>query len=169
MIFLQRVLNVAFIYVLCAILIAAFAYQYLLKEDPCFLCYLQRMGMLCVASSLLLNLRFGVKMQHYGLAILAALMGRIVSLRQIGLHICPDFPHFGHPIFGLDLYIWSYIIFTSSIFAVAILLLIEGFVNKEDNHPTFGFWGKLAFGLIFVLAAMNAITTFIDCGLGSCL
>ena len=135
----QRFLNIFFIYVISLILLASYAYQFLLKEEPCSLCMLQRAGMIGIASSLLLNLRFGIKIQYYGLAIISALLGRVVSLRQIGFHICPDFPSFGRPIFGIDLYVWSFIIFTLSIFACAILLIFKGFSKQETYPARWGF------------------------------
>lgn len=168
MIFLQRILNILFIYVLCAVLLAAYAYQFILDEDPCILCLLQRLGMIGVASALALNLRFGIKIQFYGLAILSALLGRIVSLRQIGLHICPEFPTYGQPIFGFDLWVWSFIIFTISIFAVACLLIIKGFFPEEDTNPTWGMREKLPFWLLLLVALSNGIITFIDCGFSDC-
>lgn len=169
MIALQRTLNVLFILVLCAILSAAYYYQFSKHEDPCPLCLLQRLGMLGIASALLMNLRFGIKIQHYGLAILFALLGRIVSLRQISMHVCPFFPTFGEPILGFDLYVWSFMIFTSTIMACAILLILKGYSKTTDYHPTWGWPEKFAFGFVFLLTLANALTTYLECGLTGCL
>lgn len=166
---LQRILNLFFVYVLCLILLASYAYQFLLSEDPCSLCLLQRIGMIGIGSALLLNLRFGIKIQYYGLAILCALLGRIVSLRQINLHICPDFPSFGKPIFGIDLYVWSFIIFSSSIFACAVLLILKGFSKEDDYSPSWGFFEQLGFWTLFAIILSNGIITFMDCGLSLCI
>ncbi len=165
---LQKNCNVLFIYVLCFVLFAAYVYQYSKHENPCPLCLLQRLGMLGVASSLLLNLRFGIKPQHYGLAILSAAAGRIVSLRQIGMHICPEFGTFGEPVLGLDLYVWAWIVFSCSIVACAILLILYGFTKKKESTPT---WGRVemgAFGTVAFLAGANVLTTLIECGISSC-
>lgn len=164
----QRVLNLIFIIVICGVLFGAFSYQYLKSEEPCPLCLLQRLGMIGVALALLMNLRFGIKVQHYALAILCALLGRLVSLRQISLHVCPDFPTFGEPVFGFDLYVWAFIVFTCSIFACALLLMMYGFSQDRDYEPTWGFFEKLVATLIGLLIVGNIVTSYIDCGLTAC-
>lgn len=165
---IQKFLNLLFVLVLCAVLIAAYIYQLVMSQEPCSLCFLQRLGMIGVATAILMNLRFGIKVQHYGLAILCAFMGRIVSLRQIGLHVCPQFPTFGAPIFGLDLYVWSYLVFSSSIFATAILLIHYGFVKDHSHQTRWGFYEKIAFWIVTLITFGNIINTLFDCGLLSC-
>lgn len=168
MVLFQRILNLLFIYVLCVVLLGAYAYQYIKGEQPCPLCLLQRLGMIGIAVALLLNLRFGIKVQHYGLAILSAILGRMVSLRQIGLHVCPEFPTFGEPIFGLDLYVWAYIVFTCSIFACAVLTIIYGYFKNQSYLPTWGFAEKIAFWAVGLITLSNTITTLMECGLSAC-
>lgn len=165
----QRFLNVFFVYIICLILLASYAYQFILKEAPCCLCMMQRVGMIGIASSLLLNLRFGIKIQYYGLAILSALLGRVVSLRQIGFHICPDFPEFGRPIFGIDLYVWSFIIFSTSIFACAVLLIFKGYSKTEMYPPRWGLFEQLGFWSVFAIVVSNGFITFLDCGFTLCI
>jgi disulfide bond formation protein DsbB len=164
----QRILNILFIYVLCGVLLGAYTYQYAKSESPCPLCLLQRLGMIGVASALLLNLRFGIKAQHYGLAILSAISGRMVALRQIGLHVCPEFPTFGEPVLGFDLYVWSYMVFTCSIFSAAVLTIIYGYFRKLEYFPTWNRADKTAFWVVAVITLGNAITTLIECGLTTC-
>lgn len=168
MVYFQKVLNIMFIFVLCAVLLGAYGYQYLKNEDPCPLCLLQRLGMIGVAAALLMNLRFGIKVQHYGLAILSATLGRLVALRQIGLHVCPEFPTFGEPVFGFDLYVWAFFVFTCSIFACAVLTIIYGYAKDYDYQPTWGRAEKAAFWTLTIIAIGNTITTFIECGLSTC-
>lgn len=163
-----RLLNLLFIFVLCGVLLGGYWYQFAKHQEPCPLCLLQRLGMIGVATALLMNHRFGIKIEHYGLAILSALLGRIVSLRQIGLHICPAFPKFGDPIFGYDLYVWAFIVFTCSVLACAILLIIQGFTRPRDYPPSWGFFEKCAYGLVLFITFSNVITTLRDCGLSAC-
>jgi hypothetical protein len=125
--------------------------------------------MIGIATALLMNLRFGIKVQHYGLAILSALLGRIVSLRQISFHVCPEFPIFGAPIFGLALYVWAFIIFTCSMLACALLLIIYGYSKHHQSHRHWGLFEKIAFSLVVLIALSNGINTLIDCGLSSCI
>jgi disulfide bond formation protein DsbB len=168
MVNLQRILNILFIFVLCAVLLAAYTYQFVKQEEPCPLCLLQRLGMIGVAVALLMNLRFGIKVQHYGLAILASLLGRRVALRQIELHVCPEFPTFGEPIFGYDLYVWSFIVFTCALFACAVLLIIYGYSKPREYPQTWGSLDKFAFWLVALITFGNVLVSLIDCGLSAC-
>ena len=165
---LYRALNILWIFVLSAVLMSAYAYQFIKSEEPCPLCLLQRLGMIGITIALLLNLRFGIKPEHYALSILAALLGRIVSLRQISLHVCPEFPTFGEPILGYDLYVWAFIVFTCSIFAAAAMLIFYGFSRHKETPPVWGIWEKIAFYLVVFLTVGNLITTLMECGFSSC-
>lgn len=162
MVQLQKILNALFIFVLSFVLIAAYFYQYLKHEEPCPLCLLQRLGMIGIATAIFMNLRFGIKPQHYALAILSALVARLVSLRQIGLHVCPDFPTFGEPVFGYDLYVWALLVFSCSIFACAALLILYGFFKNLNYEPTWGLLEKSAFALLVLITSANIITTLLE-------
>jgi len=168
MVKLQNFFNVLFIFVLAAVLCAAYGYQIIKQEEPCPLCLLQRLGMIGIACALLMNLRFGIKVEHYGLAILSALLGRLVSLRQIELHVCPDFPKFGEPVLGFDLYVWAFIVFTCSVFACAVLLIIYGYNKNKEYIPSWGVLEKFAFWVVTLITLGNVIVTLIDCGLSAC-
>lgn len=164
----QRIANLLFVYILSLVLLGAYAYQYIKQEDPCPLCLLQRLGMIGVGAAILLNLRFGIKVEHYGLAILSAMVGRFVALRQISLHICPQFPTFGEPVLGFDLYVWSYIVFNCSIFASAVLLILYGFSKEHEEPPSWELGEKSAFYSLTFIALANVITALIECGLSLC-
>jgi len=161
-------LNALIIYILSGILLSAYGVQLFLHEVPCPLCLLQRIGMICVAASLALNIKFGIRPFHYGIALLASLFGGSIALRQILLHVCPGFPEFGLPVFGISLYTWSFLIFACCILAVALLLLMyddRKLSSKESQVTTFQ---SYAVWLIFLIALVNAITTFTQCGFGFC-
>jgi hypothetical protein len=169
MVTFQKHLNRLFIFALCAILIAAFFYQIVKGEEPCSLCFLQRLGMTGIAIALLMNLRFGIQVQYYGLAVLSALLGRIVALRQISFHICPEIPIFGETVLGFDLYLWSFFIFTSSLFACAVLLILYGYSKNHEEPLTWSLLDKLAFWLIALITVGNIINALLDCNLTSCI
>jgi disulfide bond formation protein DsbB len=165
---LQRIFNLLFIFILSFILIGGYIFQIIVREDPCTLCFLQRIGMTGIAIALLMNLRFGIKVEHYGLAILSALLGRVVSLNQIGLHIHPKINTFGTPVFGLQLYVWSFIVFNCSVFACAILLIMYGFTKEKDHQAAWGPLEKGAFSLVLLITLGNLINSLIDCSFLSC-
>jgi magnesium-transporting ATPase (P-type) len=161
-----RLLNVLHILVLSGVLLSGYSVQFLLHEQPCPLCMLQRLAMIGISVALLCNLKFGIKPFHYGLGILAAIFGGSVSARQMALHICPQFPTFGTPVFGLDLYWWAFIVFTASIFVIAIMLFLY---TKEQEKPVPMNWvEKGVFVLIAAITLANVITTFLECGLSVC-
>jgi hypothetical protein len=122
--------------------------------------------MIGVAIALLMNLRFGIRVQYYALAILSALSGRLVSLRQISMHVCPEFPTFGEPVLGLDLYVWAFIVFACSIFACAILIILYGYSKAHETHVIWGTGEKTAFWLVVTITTANTINTLVDLGLG---
>lgn len=163
---IETLLNVLIIYILAAILLAAFGVQLFLNEKPCPLCLLQRVGMLGIAAGALLNLNFGSSPSHYGIILLSSLMGGIVALRQIALHICPGSPSFGIPVLGLSLYTWSFFIFVCTIAWVALNL----FTMKPNSEtaPVNDKWVNSAFLLILLITVANAFSTFQQCRLSTC-
>lgn len=165
---LQRFFNALIILTLSGILLSAFGVQLFLHEVPCPLCLLQRLGMFGVACGAMLNVRYNIRMSHYGLILLSSLFGGFVAIRQISLHVCPGTPAFGLPVLGLSLYTWSFIIFACCVLAVALLLLLYNPKEPAESTPPMEWWGKLAFILILTLALANVLTTFIQCGFGPC-
>lgn len=165
---IERILNALVIIIITAILLSAFGVQLIMHEEPCPLCFLQRLGMLSVGSSLLLNLWFGIRPSHYGLALLSSIIGGSVALRQISLHACPGVPAFGIPILGLSLYTWSFLIFTCCILAVAILLFLYNPKKSGEIPGRFSYLEKAACALLFFSAAANILSAFLQCGLGPC-
>ncbi len=150
---------------LCGILLAGYWVQLTFKEDPCPLCLLQRLGMIGIATGALLNLKFGIRVQHYAVCLFSTILGGSIAIRQILLHICPDFPTFGYPVFGLSLYAWAFISFFCVGFALAIML----FIYEPEKEPLeMHFLDKFAFGTIVLITFANIITTIYLCGLESC-
>lgn len=165
---LERNLNVFLIFILSGVLLSAFGVQFIWHEEPCPLCLLQRLGMIGVAVGALLNVWFGVRMSHYGLCLLSSLMGGFVALRQISLHVCPGFPGFGVPVLGLSLYTWSFIVFVCAVLYIAGMLFLYDPEESRAEPPPLNLWSKIAFGVIFFIAAVNIAATFMQCGLGPC-
>lgn len=165
---IARFLNALFILTISAVLLLAYGVQFLEHEVPCPLCMLQRLGMIGVATGALMNLRFGIKMSHYGISLLSCLAGGSVALRQISLHVCPGFATFGMPVLGLSLYTWSFIVFACSVLAISILLFLYNPKEDSSSKPSMNFFEKLSFSVIFVICGLNVITTYLQCGFGPC-
>ena len=164
---LVRILNTIWIYVLFFVLLGAYIYQYSKHQNPCPLCEMQRISMILVSIGPILNIRFGIYALHYGISVIFAIFGGVVALRQISLHICPNFPRFGDRVFGLELYTWAFLVFVASIFAIGCLLTIY-LPNKENISKKLVGYEKVAIILIILISLSNAITTFLQCGIGPC-
>lgn len=164
----QKNLNALVVLIICGVLLSAYCVEFFWHEVPCPLCMLQRLGMIAAASGFLLNVRFGINMAHYGLALLSSIVGGTVALRQISLHVCPGMPTFGFPVLGLSLYTWSFVVFVCCVLSVAGLLFLYDSSRYSEEEPEQNALGKLAFWLLLAVAAANVITTFMHCGLTAC-
>jgi disulfide bond formation protein DsbB len=165
---LEKNLNALLVIILASVLLGAFGIQYILHEQPCPLCMLQRLCMIAVGIGGLLNIRFGIKREHYGLSLISAFLGGAIALRQIALHVCPEFPTFGEPFLGLNLYTWSFFVFCSSVVYIALLFILSGIRKEKSTSQKMNVWQKIAFLLLFIVAAGNIISTYLLCGWGSC-
>jgi disulfide bond formation protein DsbB len=165
---LTRFLNALLILIITGVLASAFGVQLFFKEQPCVLCFIQRMAMTGVAVGALFNLLFGIKPSHYGISLIAAVSGAAVALRQIALHVCPGLPPFGEPVLGLSLYVWSFIVFTAAIAYIAFLLLLYVPLREETTKPERDLFANICIGLFLLVTLGNIATVAHVCGFGFC-
>ena len=159
-------LNAAGLAGLIAVLLVAFADQFAGHDLPCPLCLLQRVALAGVAYGLLVNLRFGAQPSAYAIMLLAALFGMAAAGRQVLLHITPGSGSYGAPLLGLHLYTWSFVLFALVVLGTAVLLLVP-----KPESPVWSLPLRLKQGLAWAvigLTALNAITTFLQCGPVEC-
>jgi disulfide bond formation protein DsbB len=161
-------LNALGLYGIALVLAAAFAAQLLLNELPCPLCLLQRILFALLATGPILNVRYGPRPGHYGLALLAACAGAAVSLRQILLHIMPGDPGYGSALLGYHYYTWAFIGFTAAIVLTAIVLLFDGQFHDDNAARPAGPFVRGAVWLVIGLIALNVFSTFLECGYSAC-
>lgn len=180
---IARVLNFLGMMAMVGILLGAYGYQFWYRELPCTLCLLQRVAMMAVALGAAMNVMLGPDPRHYGVCLVSAVFGMAISIRQSLLHINPYFdtatakptlsattnPPFGQAVMGLDLYVWGVVIFGMVILSVGIILLFRGQFRAVRNEPA---WlarlANVGVGILFAVAALEALTTFLECGLGDC-
>jgi disulfide bond formation protein DsbB len=93
-------LNAVARYAISAVLLVAFYFQFALGELPCPLCLLQRVAFTALAVGPILTLRHGPRPGHYGLIVLAALLGAAIASRQVLLHIIPGDAGYGSALHG---------------------------------------------------------------------
>lgn len=124
--------QVAFIFAYVGILSTAmFVFQFGMGEMPCPLCITQRMAMMAaslgpvyvIVSSLRDRLTTTKFMVGLGMAVIGAVVGAVMSIRQVELHILPGDPGYGTAIMGLHLYTWALITFVVVVLFAGALLL----------------------------------------------
>jgi disulfide bond formation protein DsbB len=167
---LARHLNLLGLLGCSAVLIVAFWYQFRYGELPCPLCLLQRAGFAAAGVGFALNVRFGPRPSHYGVALLGALAGALVSARQVALHIVPGTGGFGSTLLGLHFYSLALIAFVTLIAGVGVLLV--GDRSFESGAPArtggHGFLGTACLLLFLGVILANAVSTAAECGGGLC-
>jgi len=167
----ERFLNVLALFAISAVLIVAFADQILLGELPCPLCLLQRAGFLLLAIGPVLTVMRGPQAAHYGVTILAALLGAGFAARQVLLHILPGDSGYGSPFLGLHFYTWAFVVFVAALVACAVMLLLRDpapVADEDKGRAGRPVLGGVAVALIIVLAGLNTGSTLLECGFEVC-
>jgi len=162
-------LNALSLYAVAGVLAAAFAAQLLLNELPCPLCLLQRIMFAALAIGPILNIRFGPRPSHYALSLFAAMIGAMVSTRQVLLHIMPGDLGYGSAIFGYHYYTWALLGFIAAIVLLATILLFDRqFEKQEIALQATSTFARAAVWLVIGLTALNVISTLLECGFSAC-
>ncbi len=161
-------LNALALYLIAAVLIAAFAFQLLWQELPCPLCLLQRLGFALLGVGPILNIRHGPRPSHYGLALLAAVAGAVFAGRQILLHIAPSDPGYGSAILGYHYYTWACIVFVMAIVLIGSMLILDGQFEPQGAQREASVFARLAVWLVIAVTAANVLGTVLECGFAAC-
>lgn len=165
----SKFLNALGLIAIDTVLVLAFVDQLWFRDLPCPLCILQRVGFIAAGFGIALNLLFGARPSHYGITILGACAGAVISVRQILLHIVPGSGSYGNAIFGLHLYSWALIFFALMVVGTGIMLLFDRqFATEAKAGDKLQLLPVMALATFFVLAAGNVISTLSICGLGNC-
>ena len=156
--------------VVFSVVIGAYGIQFIFLEPPCPLCLLIRIGMLATGFGLTLNALFGPRPIHYGFALMGAVFGILVSLRNIALHIVPGTGSYGDAVFGFHLYTWAFLVFMAIVIAIAVVMFFQRqFDEPAGDAPTIvNLVAVIALSVGIFLAAANTLTTAVECELGPC-
>ncbi|MGB6427395.1 MAG: disulfide bond formation protein B, partial [Methyloceanibacter sp.] len=116
---------------------------------------------------LALNLIYGPRPSHYGIAILGAVAGGIISAQQVLVYIVPDSGSYGNAIFGLHLYPGALLMFALIVVGSAFMLLFDRqFAPTEPLGARPTLLPVTAIALLLLLAVGNVVSTLAICGLG---
>jgi disulfide bond formation protein DsbB len=161
-------LNALALYAISGILLLAFYWQIAYGELPSPLCLLQRVAFAALAVGPILTIRHGPKPGHYGLVIIAALLGAAIAARQILQHIMPGDAGFGSAVLGLHFYTWAFLCFVAAILAAAVMLTFAKQFAPEAEAPARGTFVDVAVWLVVGVTALNAASALLECGIGGC-
>lgn len=166
---LSRLLNAIGLLGISTVLALAFADQLWFCDLPCPLCILQRAGFFAAGFGIALNIIFGPRPSHYGVAIVGAVAGGAISMRQILLHIVPGTGSYGNPVFGIHLYTWAFIAFAITVIGCAIMLMDDRqFARAEPMSVRLKALPLSSLLLFLILAIANIFSTLALCGMGLC-
>ncbi|MDX2375316.1 disulfide bond formation protein B [Microbacterium sp. LRZ72] len=165
---------VAFLFAYVGILSTAmFVFQFGFGELPCPLCILQRMGMMLssmgalyvVARALRGPLSLRDLTLGLGLAILGAVAGASISIRQILLHITPGDPGYGTAVLGLHLYTWALVTFVVVVvFAGVVAVFAEELLPVAPSHPVLRTVAWVVIWAFIATIAINMVVVFAEAG-----
>ena len=166
---LSRLLNALALVALDTILVLAFADQLWFRDLPCPICILQRAGFIAAGFGLALNLIFGPRPSHYGLAIIGAMVGGVMSADQVLHYIVPGTGSYGNAIFGLHFYSWSLIAFAVVVAGSGVMLMFDRQFESSSPPPLpLTVFPLTAVALLALLAVGNVASTLAICGVGLC-
>jgi disulfide bond formation protein DsbB len=166
---LSRLLNALALVALDTVLVLAFADQLWFRDLPCPICILQRAGFIAVGFGLALNLIFGPRPSHYGLAIIGAMVGGVMSADQVLHYIVPGTGSYGNAIFGLHFYSWSLIAFAVVVAGSGVMLMFDRQFESSSPPPLpLTVFPLTAVALLALLAVGNVASTLAICGVGLC-
>jgi len=169
---LDRLILLAMLAALAAILTAAMVMQYALGEIPCPLCLLQRVAMFGCCFGLIRQLHAGGSERGTGIALIFAVLLLVISVRQTLLDIYPRPGHdyVGSAVFGLHLPVWSVVIAVALLLGLAARLTLFGgshnATNDESALPRVLVRPLVIY--VVVICAINFLSVAAQCGFSQC-
>ena len=162
---------IVFLFILGASLFIQIVY----KELPCPLCLIQRLGILGICFSIILDLKYGLHIRNDAIGNLFAYFTALVAMRQILLHIVPNTGAYGMMVMGLHLYTWSFIVVMIYLFTSLLFSLDERqyghtnqMITKIRKKKIVGFLIPICCLATILIALLNVILVFLECGITQC-
>ena len=136
-----------------------------LGDNPCILCWQERMGMILIAAIALFIIRYGLKPKFLGLLILQACFGIFMSLRHSAAHLLRDIGQgFSVKILGAHTYTWGILIYWSVMVFLGLILLFSNYRFPEKPFLKINRFQKTTFYTFLVVISFNIIQAFTQTG-----
>ena len=168
---LDRLLLMAMLIALAAVLTAAMVMQYVFGEIPCPLCLLQRYAMFGCCFGIVMQLRSADSERGAGIAAIFAILLLVISVRQTLLDLFPrpDHAYIGSAVLGIHMPVWSVLISVALLLGFAARLVLFGAPRSvlDRSSPL----GRLTAALalyVLLICAINFASVVVQCGAGEC-
>jgi hypothetical protein len=121
---------------------------------------------------------FSVMGLGYGISILSALVGLLISTRQILLHLGPGDAGYGTPVLGLHLYTWAGVVFLVVILVSGVMLIFgrvpiihcpkcdeaDSAGNSKRRYIRLRWYSWCTFWIFGAIIFVNALAAFAESG-----
>ncbi|EDS4256795.1 disulfide bond formation protein B [Salmonella enterica subsp. enterica serovar Bredeney] len=146
--------------------IACIVLGYGMGDNPCILCWEERIAMILAALTMIFITRYGLQLRYIGTLVLICVYGLWAGFRHSSGHMLKDIGQgFGPAILGVHTYVWVMAIFMCILFSGAIVLLF--IKNSEPGFlsPFTWTWFNRFTVLVFLfIVVMNIIQAFTQVG-----
>ena len=155
------------------VLLGAYYVQFVMQEFPCPLCLLQRMAMMLSAvgpAYMLGSIHSKRSHDHdvltvaYGTSIIGAVLGLLISSRQVLLHILPNDPGYGSAVMGMHLYTWALVVFTVVLAVCGLTLVFAPRLRMAKRSGRIPIATKIVLVAFIGVILSNVVTTFVESG-----
>jgi disulfide bond formation protein DsbB len=169
---LDRLLLMAMLIALAAVLTAAMVMQYAFGEIPCPLCLLQRYAMFGCCLGIVMQLRSTHSERGAGIGALFAVVLLVISARQTLLDLFPRPGHayVGSAVFGIHMPVWSVLIAVALLAGFAVRLALFGAPRSSATNASSPMGRLTRYIALYVLliCAINFGSVVLQCGVGEC-
>ena len=165
---LDRLLLMAMLIALAAVLTAAMVMQYAFGEIPCPLCLLQRYAMFGCCFGIVMQLRSPNSERGAGIGAIFALVLLVISVRQTLLDLFPRPGHayVGSAVFGIHMPVWSVLIAGALLAGFAVRLALFG--APRSPEPRMNLLTHSVALYVLLICAINFVSVIVQCGVGEC-
>lgn len=146
--------------------IACIVLGYCMGDNPCILCWEERIAMILAALTMIFITRYGLQLRYIGTLVLICVYGLWAGFRHSSGHMLKDIGQgFGPAILGVHTYVWVMVIFMCILFSGAIVLLFPKNLTPDLSLSfTWTWFNRLTVLVFLFIVVMNIIQAFTQVG-----